>query len=121
MHLLQLAGSQTWPNLFPILALKPSTVTFLTSADPKEVYSSSIQSIQKACLMAGVSFRSTIISTCSKDPTTDECRETLKNLSPDCINLTGGTKPMGIAAYDLAQRAKLKASKDETKSQHRKS
>lgn len=109
MHLLQLAGGQTWPNLFPILALKPSTVTFLTSADPNQVYSSSIQSIQKACLMAGVSFRATIISTRSKDPTTDECREILKNLSPDCINLTGGTKPMGIAAYDLAQRAKLPA------------
>lgn len=109
MHLLQLAGGQTWPNLLPILALKPATVTFLTSSDPKQDYRRSIESIKDACYKAGVTFEIKTISTRAKDPTCNECRETLHNLQPDCINLTGGTKPMSIAAYDLAQRSKLPA------------
>jgi hypothetical protein len=109
MHLLQLAGGQTWPNLLPILALRPDTVTFLTSSDPKQDYRRSIESIKDACYKAGISFTQETISTQAKDPTCDECREALRNIKPDCINLTGGTKTMSIAAYDLAQSAKLPA------------
>ncbi len=110
MHLLQLAGSQAWPNLLPILALKPTTVTFLTScSNPAQDYQRSIESIKDACNKAGVSFEIKTISTPSKDPTCDECREVLRNIQPNCINLTGGTKPMSIAAYDLAQCARLPA------------
>lgn len=109
MHLLQLAGSQTWPNLLPILALNPSSVTFLTSSDHQQDYRRSIEAVQEACLALGVRFSLDLVSTTSKDPTTDECRQTLLRHTPDCINLTGGTKPMSIAAYDLAHRAKIPA------------
>jgi hypothetical protein len=109
MHLLQLAGGQAWPNLLPILALEPSIVTFLKSSDPQNDYRNSIESIQEACLTLGVRFSLNVFSTKSKDPTTDECRQILRALTPDCINLTGGTKPMSIAAYDLAQRANISA------------
>lgn len=104
MHLLQLAGGQAWPNLLPILALNPSSVTFLTSSDPHHEYRSSIDAIQEACLALGVRFSLEILSTPSKYPSADECRHALLKLVPDCINLTGGTKTMVIAAYDLAQR-----------------
>ncbi len=109
MHLLQLAGSQAWPNLLPILALKPTSVTFLTSSDPKQDYRRSIEAIHATCRTIGFAFSFQIISTASGNPTTDECRETLKKLAPDCINLTGGTKPMSIAAYDLAKQAEIPA------------
>ena len=109
MHLLQLAGVQVWPNLLPILALKPSTVTFLTSADHNQNYRRSLGNIQKACLALGVEFHLQTLSTQDGNPTTEECRHTLKNLTPDCINLTGGTKPMSIAAYDLAQHTGIGA------------
>lgn len=109
MHLLQLAGGQSWPNLLPILALKPTTVTFLTSSDPRREYRDSIHAIEEACHRAGVTVNLQAVSTQAKDPTTDECREILKNLSPDVINLTGGTKPMSIAAYNLAQALEIPA------------
>ena len=109
MHLLQLAGNQAWPNLLPILALKPTSVTFLTSADPNDGYSRSINAIQSACIDLGVRFSLQTLSTRAGNPTTDECRQLLKNLSPDCINLTGGTKPMSIAAYDLARQKNIPA------------
>lgn len=109
MHLLQLSGGQAWPNLLPVLALKPTFVTFLTSSDPKQDYRRSIESIRDACLDAGFKFDFQIIPTSSKDPTTDECRMILGKLAPDCINLTGGTKPMSIAAYDLAQHKSIPA------------
>ena len=109
MHLIQLAGGQAWPNLLPILALRPSSVTFLTSSDPHHEYRDSIDSIHKACLALGVRFAPTIVSTPSKYPTTDECRQELLKLNPDCINLTGGSKPMSIAAYDLAHQAHIPA------------
>lgn len=109
MHLLQLAGGQAWPNLLPILALKPTSVTFLTSSDPKQDYRCRIQAIHDACRTIGFAYSFQIISTTSGNPTTDECRESLKKLAPDCINLTGGTKPMSIAAYDLAKQANIPA------------
>ena len=109
MHLLQLAGGQVWPNLLPILALRPSKVTFLTSSDPHNDYLRSIRAIQEACLLLGARFSLNLISTSTKEPTTDECRRALLELTPDCVNLTGGTKTMSIAAYDLAQRVSLPA------------
>jgi hypothetical protein len=102
MHLLQLAGGQAWPNLLAILALRPTSVTYLTSSDTKQDYRRGIEAIQDACRSLGVTVDHRIISTPTKEPTTDECRESLKTLVPDCINLTGGTKPMSLAAYDIA-------------------
>jgi hypothetical protein len=109
MHLLQLAGSQAWPNLLPILALKPTTVTFLTSADPKEEYRCRITAIQNACRALGVDFTLKSLSTTTGNPTIEQCRKALGGITPDCINLTGGTKPMSIAAYDLARHAEIPA------------
>ena len=109
MHLLQLAGGQAWPNLLPILALEPSRVTFFTSSDPVGEYRKSIDAIVDACLSLGVRFAFDIVSTTSKNPTTEECRKALARIAPDCINLTGGTKPMSIAAYDLSLHGSIPA------------
>lgn len=109
MHLLQLAGGQAWPNLLPILALEPTFVTFLTSSDPNQDYLRSIEAIRDACLAAGFKFNFKVVPTTSKDPTTNECRMILGELAPDCVNLTGGTKPMSIAAYELAQHKSIPA------------
>ncbi len=104
MHLLQLAGGQAWPNLLAILALRPSRVTYLTSSDPNQDYRRGIEAIHDACRSLGVEADHRIISTQKKEPTTDECRKSLEAVAPDCINLTGGTKPMSLAAYDAATR-----------------
>jgi hypothetical protein len=102
MHLLQLAGGQAWPNLLAILALRPSRVTYLTSSDPNQDYRRGIEAIHDACRSLDVKTDHRIISTQKREPTTDECRKSLEALNPDCINLTGGTKPMSLAAYDVA-------------------
>jgi hypothetical protein len=109
MHLFQLAGGQAWPNLLPVLALQPATVTFLTSADPHQSYAKSVDNLMTACQAAGVRATWKTISTQSQYPTTEECRKVIKDLQPDCINLTGGMKPMSIAAYDLARSLDIPA------------
>jgi hypothetical protein len=109
MHLLQIAGGQSWPNLLPILALGPSRVTFFTSSDPVGEYRKSIQAIVDACYSLGVTFSHDLVATSSKNPTTKECRDALAKLAPCCINLTGGTKPMSIAAYDRSLRGSIPA------------
>lgn len=109
MHLLQLAGDQIWPNFLPILALKPSTVTFLTSADPAGSYHRSLKCLHATCVRMGVGFSMEILSTPASNPTVAGCREILRDLRFDGLNLTGGTKPMSIAAYDLALRTGVPA------------
>jgi len=107
MHLLQIIGGQPWPNFLPLLSLKPSKVTFLTSADTKGNFKKSIEALEDAAGELNCDFEIEIIATESKEPTIKECSETLElKLSelPDIINITGGTKPMGIAAYLLAQK-----------------
>lgn len=102
LNLLQLSGDQTWPNLLPILALKPATVTFLSSNDENQRFRRRIDAIQKTCQIMGVDFQLQLIRTASEFPTIDDCRVALKDHAVDCINLTGGTKPMSIAAAELA-------------------
>lgn len=109
MHLLQLVGGQIWPNLLPILGFKPSKVTFLTSSDPKNSFRHSIEHLSKAAKEMGVSFDCCILSTSGNQPTLSDCMATLNN-SPstyDLINLTGGSKPMSIAAYQHASDHKI--------------
>jgi len=107
MHLLQLTGGQPWPNFLPILALKPSKVTFLISADPKGIYQKSIEAIQAALKEQGVSFDLISIKTHTENPSIQDCREILAMVNPDIVNITGGTKPMSIAAYLMAQQSKI--------------
>jgi hypothetical protein len=104
MHLLQIIGNQPWPNFLPILALKPDKVTFLASADPQEGFAQSAKAIHQAACELGCPFEFDIIKTDSNAPSIHECSETLKHESPNIINITGGTKPMSIAAYLLAQK-----------------
>ncbi len=109
MHLLQLVGGQIWPNLLPILGFKPNKVTFLTSSDPNELFRQSIEHLSQAAKEMGISFEYSILSTSGRQPTLLDCIRTLNDNSSsyDLINLTGGSKPMSIAAYQYATDHKI--------------
>jgi hypothetical protein len=99
MHLFQLVGGQVWPNFLPILAFKPTIVTFLTSADPNGKFGESVTHLADACRELGCPFEQEIIKTESEQPSISECARALGGRSADLFNLTGGTKPMSIAAH----------------------
>ena len=107
MHLLQIIGNQPWPNFLPILAIKPQKVTFLTSVDTRGDFAKSAKAIHQAASELNCTFEFDIIKTKSEAPSIHECSEVLKDISPSIINITGGTKPMSIAAYLLAQTNKI--------------
>lgn len=105
MTLLQIAGGQTWPNFLPLLGFRPGRVIFLTSHDPHGLFAASIQSMEAAAKLAGVSVCFHIVSTTTSQPTLQECSAALGSLdgeSIDLINLTGGTKAMSTAGYRYA-------------------
>lgn len=100
MHILQLIGGQSWPNFLPLLFFKPEKVTFLTSNDSHQEYKKQIQAIIQTCQEMGV--KTTVketLETKSKNPTIYECNQLLQGKSFDLINLTGGSKPMALAAH----------------------
>ena len=99
MHLLQPVGGQVWPNFLPVLAFDPSRVTFLTSADPKGTFRGSVTHLADACEAAGHPFDCHIIRTETLHPSITECSRALAGTRVDLINLTGGSKPMSIAAH----------------------
>lgn len=103
MHLLQIAGGQIWPNFLPLLTLKPDQVTFLTSADPKEIYKSSINKLIAALHDLNYKPLVDVITTPSPIPTKIETLQTITDIRPDFINLTGGTKVMSLAADEHAR------------------
>lgn len=112
MTLLQIAGSQTWPNFLPLLGYRPSGVVFLTSADSKGVYAQSIAALRTAAasLPQPMEFQTGRISTPGENPTLQDCRDTLRQLDPhsiSLINLTGGTKAMSLAAFLFAQEHRI--------------
>lgn len=103
MTLLQLSGGQVWPNLLPILGFRPKRVVFLTSEDPKGEYRDGIQNLQRALAEMGTPFESRVLATRGTNPTRDACQRALAELdSIDLVNLTGGTKPMTLAAHQFA-------------------
>lgn len=102
MHLLQLVGAQVWPNFLSILAFKPNKVTFLTSLDTEGQFARSVANLAVASKEAGHSFEYHIIKTESREPSIAECSRAVADLSVDLINITGGTKPMSIAAHIYA-------------------
>lgn len=107
MHILQLAGGQVWPNFLPLLGFEIKRVTFLTSSDPEQRYRNSIENMAGTAEKMGASFKVDIISTTSKQPTIQECLRLLENFRFDMINLTGGTKPMCLAAFQHAANHKI--------------
>ena len=107
MHLLQIIGGQPWPHFLPILSLKPEKITFLTSADPNNTFLQSVEALHQAACELNRSFKFEVVNTVSKEPTIQECSETLSSITPDIINITGGTKPMSLAAYLLAQKNQI--------------
>ncbi len=103
MTLLQLAGGQIWPNLLPILAFRPDRVVFLTSGDPKQEFAAKIHAMQDALAVAGTEFHLDLAAARGTHPTMSSCLEAIEPLKGiDLINLTGGTKPMTLAAHRFA-------------------
>lgn len=102
MNLLCLVGGQIWPNFLPILDLRPQKVAFLTSADTSGSYNKSIVSLHDTAQKMGCNFETEIINTSEENPTLVNALEALGPHAFDLVNLTGGTKPMSLAAFQHA-------------------
>lgn len=97
MEMLCLVGEQPIPNLLPVLALKPDRV-LLAYTDTTERVAKNLEKIIQDAVLHHV------------DPyNLFQARLDLEAVcKPDTmINLTGGTKPMALAAYDLARTLRL--------------
>jgi hypothetical protein len=104
MHILQLTGGQSWPNFLPILYFRPKHITFLTSNDEKQTFQKQINAIIQTCIEMGINTKVIeTLETKSSFPTIEECSQLLNKKSFDLINLTGGSKPMAIAAHSHAK------------------
>ncbi len=111
MHILQLAGGQVWPNFLPLLAFKPAKATFLTSSDADQRYLQAITDLADTLANMGVPLEFDLVSTKDRYPTIRECLEKLNSTgsSFDLCNLTGGTKPMCLAAHQFAHEQNIPA------------
>lgn len=109
MRLLQISGNQVWPNLLPILALKPSSCVYLTSDDAAGRYRKSAGSIHASCQAFGIKTDLEFVATLTENPTVSDSAKALEGVQVDCVNLTGGTKTMAIAAYEFARKRGIPA------------
>jgi len=106
--LMCLIGEQPIPNLLPILHLRPKQVVLVVTAHPGsiKVANALMALMQESDILA---FRISLTKEYSIEETFAELIQLLaeQSLSPTCINLTGGTKAMALAAFQLAQMRNL--------------
>ncbi len=99
MILAHLVGEQTLPNLLAALALAPTRLLHVRSADKK--FSAPVRNLERALALAGLK-PTTHTLVLSSDPTPEEVTAALADLPsdwrPSLVNLTGGTKLMSIGA-----------------------
>lgn len=99
MILAHLVGEQTLPNLLAALAVAPTRLLHVRSADKK--FSAPIRHLERALALAGLK-PTTHTLVLSDDPTPEEVTAALADLTsewrPSLVNLTGGTKLMSIGA-----------------------
>lgn len=99
MILAHLVGEQTLPNLLAALAVAPTRLLQLRSADKK--FDAPIRNLERALALAGL-HPTTRTLALSSDPTPEEVTAALAALPsdwhPSLVNLTGGTKLMSIGA-----------------------
>ena len=99
MILAHLVGEQTLPNLLAALAVAPTRLLHIRSADKK--FSAPIRHLERALALAGLK-PTTHTLVLSDDPTPEEVTTALADLTsdwrPSLVNLTGGTKLMSIGA-----------------------
>ena len=105
MILAHLIGAQTLPNLLAVLALRPTQVIHVTS-DAKR-FAAPIRNLEKALALAGLKPAFQTLALPSVNPTPAEVANALTNLPPELkptiLNLTGGTKLMGLGAHTWAE------------------
>lgn len=96
-----LMGEQPAANLLPVRHLKPETVLLVYSERTKA------QADRLGKVLTGVSITPLIVDPYLIDRIAAEIRSALSAHQSDAsdllFNLTGGTKPMSLAAYDVAQ------------------
>ena len=99
MILAHLVGEQTLPNLLAALAVAPTRLLHVCSADKK--FSAPIRHLERALALAGLK-PTTHTLVLSDDPTPEEVTTALADLTsdwrPSLVNLTGGTKLMSLGA-----------------------
>lgn len=99
MILAHLVGEQTLPNLLAALAVEPTRLLHVRSADKK--FSAPIRNLERALALAGLNPITHTLVLCS-DPTPADVTAALTALPadwyPSLVNLTGGTKLMSIGA-----------------------
>ena len=100
MILAHLVGEQTLPNLLAALAVAPTRILHVRSADKK--FSAPIRNLERALSLAGLHPATDSLVLPSADPTPEEVTAALADLPsdwrPSLVNLTGGTKLMSIGA-----------------------
>lgn len=101
LTLIQLVSEQTMQNLLPLLAIKPAHVIHVRSRDAS--YAAAARHIEEAAREAGSNTRFEEHPLPSECPDVEETRLAVSGLLsrfPDAIvNVTGGTKLMGLGAY----------------------
>ncbi|MEN9636234.1 MAG: hypothetical protein RL077_4638 [Verrucomicrobiota bacterium] len=97
MILAHLVGEQTLPNLLAALAVAPTRLLHVRSADKK--FEAPIRNLERALAEPKLATRTLALSS---DPTPEEVTAALANLPadwrPSLVNVTGGTKLMSIGA-----------------------
>ena len=104
MILAHLVGEQTLPNLLAALAVAPTRLLHVCSADKK--FSAPIRNLERALALAGLHPITHSLVLLSADPTPEEVTAALAALPadwcPSLLNLTGGTKLMSLGAKTWA-------------------
>lgn len=103
--MIALVGGQPLPNLLPAQHYRPDTVLLVYTPTTEPVYKNLHAALQKEAKVYGLKTNAYEILAIVKD--INEILDTSELVSqPMTFNITGGTKIMSIAAYQVAQQRK---------------
>ncbi|HVB24670.1 MAG TPA: DUF1887 family CARF protein [Ktedonobacteraceae bacterium] len=100
-----LVGDQTLPNFLPIRHYKPDNVLLVYTTRTESKYKQLKSALQQETTIFGLDLKSNSHETEAITKTLKDMFETEELASQKAeFNLTGGTKPMSLAAYQIAQQ-----------------
>ncbi len=102
--MIALVGDQPLPNFLPVRHYQPSDVLFVYTAKTRQKYEHLKVTLQKEIKVYGLETNAYDIPTIAKALNEELNRKTDLLPLPFVFNLTGGTKTMSFAAYQIAQQ-----------------
>lgn len=116
--MIALVGGQVLPNFLPVQYYRPNDVLLVYTATTPTQYKALSATLQKDVKVHGMQVEPYSIPTIAK--ALDEKLNTLmqEGVQPLVFNMTGGTKPMSLAAYQVAQQRKSPTMYVESEGKH---